>query len=111
MNNSVQFLLLQFQKPGGELWPIAVLIFDRSNDKLYVCGRQNYAPVADIDDAEVLSETVKQLLAEAAIQSGSAILDTLESTLSNSILLTARMSFRTPAIATSIRELSSALLS
>jgi hypothetical protein len=110
MNELAHFLLLQFQRPGGELWPVAVLVFDRSNDRLYVCSRENYAGIADIDDAEVLSETVKQLQAEVAMQSGSAILDMLESTLSNSIRLTERIAFRTPVIATSIHYLSAAFL-
>jgi hypothetical protein len=110
VNYLAQFLLLQFQRPGDELWPVAVLVFDPSNDRLYVRGREHYASIADDDDAQVLSETVKQLQAEVAAQSGSAILDSLESTLSNSIRVTERIAFRTPDIATSLYYLSTAFL-
>ena len=110
MNHLAQFLLLQFQRPSDELWPVAVLVFDPSNDRLYVRGREDYAGIADDDDAQVLSETVKQLQADVAAQSGNAILDLLESTLSNSIRLTERIPFRTPDIANSLHYFSTAFL-
>jgi hypothetical protein len=105
------FLLLQFQRPGEDIvWPLAVLVFDPSRDRLHVCGRHNFADIADHEDVIVLSETVKQLLADANIQSGTAILELLEDTLSNSIRLTERMALRSSDIATTVQHLSAALL-
>ena len=106
------FLLLQFQRPGhGLLWPFAVLLFDLSNDKLYVRGRGDYAGIADDDDALVLAETVNQLQADAGAERASAILDLLESTLSNSVRVTERIALVAPDIEATLDSLSAAFLS
>jgi hypothetical protein len=108
---TAHFLLLQFQRPGdGWSWPVAILLFDPSNDKLHVRGREDYASIADADDALVLAETVKQLQADARAQSGSAILELLESTLSNSVRMTERIILRAPDIRATLDHLSAAFL-
>lgn len=92
MQPLAQFLLLQFQPPGDEsLWPVAVLLFDPSTDKLYIRGREDYANIADDGDAQVLALTVKQLRADVETQGGNSVLAQLEDVLSNSVRLTARI--------------------
>jgi hypothetical protein len=106
-----QFLLLQFQRPGDEcLWPVAVLLYDPSNDKLHIRGRENYLCLADNDDALVLAETVKQLQADAESQNGRAILDLLEDRLSLAVRLTERIALRAPDIEATLDSLSAAFL-
>ena len=107
-----QFLLLQFQRPGDEqLLPVAVLLFDPVRDKLHVRGRDDYASIAEPDDAFVLAETVKELELEATAKSGSAILELLEATLSNSIRLTDRIALQTVDMPTTLDHLSAAFIS
>jgi len=83
------FLLLQFHRPG-DVWPLplAVLLYNPSTDQLHVRGRVSYASVADPEDELVLTETIIQLQVDAGAGSGAAILELLEQTLSNSVLLT-----------------------
>lgn len=108
-----QFLLLQFQRPGDEVgpMPVAVLLLDSANDKLYVRCREDYASIADPDDIMVLDETMKALQIEARAGSGSVILKSLEDVLSNSIRLTDRISLRTLDIAETLDHLAAALIS
>jgi hypothetical protein len=104
-----QFLLLQFQRPGREhALPVAVLVFDAQNDRLHVRGREDLTSVADTDDALVLAETVRQLEADANARSGLAILDLLESTLSNSVRMTERIAFETQNIRATVDLLAAA---
>jgi len=112
MPTVLEFLLLQFQRPGSEsLWPVAVLLFDPSNDKLLICGREEYASIADADDAQILAGTVKQLQEDATVGSGGAILAMLESSLSGSVRLTERISLRSRDPAATLDSLSTAFLS
>jgi hypothetical protein len=92
------------------LWPVAVLLLDPANDRLHVRGKENYASIAHADDAFVLAETVKQLQADASAQSGSAILDLLESTLSNSLTMTVRIMMRVKDVGSTLDHLSAAFL-
>jgi hypothetical protein len=106
-----QFLLLQFQRPGGsELWPAAVLLFDPSNDRLYVRGREDYARIADADDALMLAASVKQLEADADAQGGSAALQWMESTLSNAVRISERITLRVGNIPAKLDALSAVFL-
>jgi hypothetical protein len=108
----VEFLLLQFQRPGdANLHPVAVLLFDPCEDRLHICGREEYATIAEAEDAEVLAATVEQLQKDAEIQSGTAILKPLESTLSNSIRLTGRIAFSSLDLNATLRSLSAIFLS
>jgi hypothetical protein len=112
VRNLTQFLLLQFQRPGDEHpLPVAVILFDLTNDKLYIRGRNEYESIAEPEDALVVAETVKDLQADATATSGSAILESLESTLSNSILITDRMALLTLDIPTTLDHLSAAFIS
>ena len=111
MEPLAHFVLLQFERPGYELLlPIAVLLLDPAADKLHVRGRGDFTSVADADDALVLAETVKQLQADAVAQSGGAILELLESTLSNSIRVTERITMRVRDIGSTLDHLSAAFL-
>jgi hypothetical protein len=105
------FLLLQFERPGdGRVWPVAVLLLNTADDKLYVRGREVYTIIADAEDAVVLEETVTQLQADAREQGGSAILEVLESTLSNSLRITERIPLPTPHIGLTLDHLAAAFL-
>ena len=111
MSPFVHLVLLQFQRPGCELlWPVAILLLDPATDKLNVRGRDDYAGIAFADDTLVLTETVKQLRADADSQNGNAILELLESTLSNSLRVTERITMRTTDIGLTLDHLSSAFL-
>ncbi len=107
----IHFMLLQFTRPGDKYGlPIAVMLFDPSTDRLYVRGREDYSDIADAVDVEVLTETVKQIVAEVPGQSGQIFLESLESTLSNSILITDRIALRTSDIAVTLARLSTEFL-
>jgi hypothetical protein len=104
-------VLLQFQRPGRELLlPVAVLLLDPATDRLHIRGREDYTDIADAEDMLVLTETVKQLQADAYTQTGGAILELLESTLSNSLRVTDRITMRVPNIESALGHLAAAFL-
>ena len=105
MERTADFMLMQFELPGGQLWPIAVLLFDPPADKLYVRYRKNLPAVSDPQDALVLKLSLSQLETEAASESGSGILRVLESTLSNSLRITGRTGLPVDNIDSALDEL------
>jgi hypothetical protein len=94
LERNAEFACLQFVTQQGAPQPIAILLLDHEGDILYVRARKDFSPVADAEDARVLQATVAQLAEDAKGMSGRAILEDLESTLSNSLLITERTSFR-----------------
>jgi hypothetical protein len=74
-----QFALLQFHPPGSQFpWPVAVLLLDPSTDKLHVRAPEDYAKVADEEDAEVVRLIVEEFQVNATSQSGKLLLTQLE---------------------------------
>jgi hypothetical protein len=83
------FLLLQYERPDGTLWPIGVLLFEPTTDRLHIRARSDVR-LADREDEQILRLYLSQLIDDATSISGSAILEQLESTLSNSIRVSDR---------------------
>ena len=71
------------------MWPVAVLLFDPGHDRLYLRSRKDFG-VAGLVDARVLRLLMSQLAADVLEKPGSAVLQELESTLSNALLITER---------------------
>jgi hypothetical protein len=80
---------MEFQLPGGNLLPIAVLLLVRSTDRLYIRPCNDLSAI-DQFDAEVLRLSISQLAGESEHESGSAIMGQLEDSLSNSVRITDR---------------------
>ena len=105
MERIADFMLMRFELPGGQSWPIAVLLFDPPADKLYVRYRKNLSAIPDPEDARVLELFLSQLATEAASGSGSGILQVLEATLSNSVRITGRTGLPIDRIDATLDEL------
>src|ERR1039458_4502411 len=90
VEHPAEFVVMQFARPGGNLLPIAMLLFDRSADRLLVQGRDDFEGIADRDDVEVLRSFIAQLADESEQMSGAAMLQELEDKLSNNVRITER---------------------
>lgn len=89
MNRALDYLLLQFERPGGELWTVAVLVFDPVVDRLYIQSRDDLSSV-DPAYADVLRPFLLELAAEVRERSGCGVLLDLETTLSNALRISER---------------------
>jgi hypothetical protein len=96
---------MQFERPGGNLLPIAILLLDPPADRLHVKGRKHFDGVADRDDAELLRLYITPLSDEAQQMSGGAILRDLEDKLSNSVRITERQPVRADDVQWALADL------
>lgn len=85
-----QFALLVCDLPGGRLQAIGVLLLDPKSDTLFVRLRRDWEQIASEEDAEVLAELESDLQLKAREQGGTAVLEQLETTASQSIRITDR---------------------
>jgi hypothetical protein len=86
-----EFLLLEYESSGGELTAVAALLFDPKADRLHVLSPPDCLNIADADDARALRLYLLQLREEARTRPGSAILEEVESALSNTVRITNRV--------------------
>jgi hypothetical protein len=84
------WLTMVFESPSGRLEPIAVLLLDLSQDRLYVRTRRDCRGLANSEITRVLEIMLFDLAADAREQPGSAVLLGLEGVLSNAVRLSAR---------------------
>jgi len=87
---SGQFSLLVADLPGATAQPIGVLLLDPKTDTLYTRLRRDWDRIAAEEDAEVLEELEDDLLTQAHQMGGTAVLEQLEDTASQSIRITDR---------------------
>ena len=85
-----QFALLVCDLPGSRPQPIGVLLLDPKSDRLFVRLRRDWEQIASEEDAEVLAELENDLALKAREQGGTAVLEQLENTASQSIRITDR---------------------
>ena len=90
VEHPAEFMVMQYEWPGGKLQPIAILLLDLSADKLHLRSRDDFDGIADRDDAELLQLFIAQLAAESEQMRGSDILLELEDKLANSVRITER---------------------
>ncbi len=85
-----RYSLLQCQMPGHELATVGVLLLDIAQDTLHVRLRRDWDSLANPEDVEVLAEFEEDLRLQASGLGGSAVLDRLEETASQSVRISAR---------------------
>jgi phage repressor protein C with HTH and peptisase S24 domain len=85
-----QFSLLEAALPGRRLETIGVLLLDPATDNLYIRLRRDFS-LTD-EDEEVLASLEDDLLSKVRERGGAAVLEFLETTLSQSIRITDRES-------------------
>jgi SOS-response transcriptional repressor LexA len=85
-----EFSLLEAELPGRGVETIGVLLLDTGTDSLHVRLRRDWEALASEEDAEVLAELEDDLVAKAREGGGGAVLEYLESTLSQAIRVTDR---------------------
>jgi hypothetical protein len=90
VEHPAEFMVMQYERPGGNLLPIAILLLDLFADKLHVRSRDDFDAIADREDAELLQLFIAQLADESEQMSGSDILQELEDKLANSVRITER---------------------
>lgn len=100
----MELLLLEFEQPGGTLLLVSILLFDPSTDRLYIRNRDDLGGL-DADDAEIVGPLLAQLADESRSMVGSAILQQLEDSLSNSIRISERSKIRVDDVNTALDEL------
>ncbi len=89
-----QYSLLEAALPGRAPETIGVLLLDPESDTLYVRLRRDWEIFASEEDAEVLREIEDDLLGKAREYGGAAVLDSLESALSQSLRIADRAALR-----------------
>ncbi len=85
-----EYSLLSADLPGHGLATIGVLLLDPATDTLRVRVRRDWEAVASEEDAEVLAELEDDLLSQGRERGGTATLEFLENTASQSIRVTDR---------------------
>ena len=79
-----EFVVIQFER-DEHLIPVGVLLLEPTTDRLRLRYRQDWASIADPEDAEVLRDQFAQLDADILERSGRKILTLLEDVLSNAL--------------------------
>lgn len=105
MDHAAEFVCLQFAEEGCVPKPIAVLLLDHRSDKVYLRSREDFSAIAPPEDAMILRLMLAQLADDATANSGSAILEDLESRLSNSMRLTRRTAIEIHDLSTTLDAL------
>jgi hypothetical protein len=105
MGHAAEFLVMQYERPGGSLLPIAILLLDPAADKLHIRGRDNFEGIAEGDEAELLELFIVHLSGESEQRSGSAIVRELEDTLSNNVRITERRCLRVDDVHRALADL------
>jgi phage repressor protein C with HTH and peptisase S24 domain len=85
-----EFALLEAALPGRAAEPIGILLLDPGSDTLYVRLRRDWETLANEEDSEVLAELEDDLLAKAREGGGAAVVEYLESALSQAIRVSER---------------------
>lgn len=85
-----QYSLLLCESPGHSLITIGVLLLDPGTDTLYMRLRRDWYAVASEEDAEVLAELEDDLQVQSRDKGGTAVLEQLETTASQSVRISDR---------------------
>src|SRR5262245_21914969 len=85
-----KFSLLQLALPLRPAVNIGVLLLDPRTDRLFMKLRRDWSAVADPEEFDYLEALAADLEAKSAEMGGSALLDSLEDTLSLILLVTDR---------------------
>jgi phage repressor protein C with HTH and peptisase S24 domain len=85
-----EFSLLEAALPGRGVETIGVLLLDPATDTLHIRLRRDWESLAAEEDCEVLAELEDDLLLQAREGGGRAVLEHLESMLSQSLRITDR---------------------
>jgi SOS-response transcriptional repressor LexA len=86
------YVLLEAALPERPIRNIGVLLLDPATDRGWLKMRESYGDIAAEDDAQVLDALEEDLRARMAESGASALLESLEDTLSNVLLITGRQS-------------------
>jgi len=84
------YYVLQAELPGGDLVPIGLLLENPERDELHVRLRRDLDSLAEAEDAEVLAALAQDLRGKSVEMGASALLRSLEDSLSNAIQMTNR---------------------
>jgi len=103
-------VLLQFAQPEGQLLPIAMLLLDVHENRLYVRARSGLHGIIPAEDDEVVTLFLAQLATDAQITKGSTLLQDLEDRLSNTIRISERTRVQFTDIDQTLDDLSQQLL-
>ena len=98
-----ELAILNYQRAGGPIVPIAVLLLDQK-DVLHIKGRSDLG-VAVGEDAALLNSWLDELAKRSRGESGLALLEQLENTLSNAVRITERESVDVADIGKGIGDL------
>ncbi len=88
--SKAEYLLVQAALPGRPVRNVGVLLFDPANDRLYRKFLEEWTGVADEDDAEWLEGLATYIDTLRDELGGKGVLDYLEDSASNSLVLTNR---------------------
>ena len=105
MERRAEFVVMQYERPGGKLLPVAILLLDSSADRLLVQGLDDYEGIANPDDAELLRLFIAQLADDSEQMSGGGILRDLEDKLSNNVRITERQPVRVDDVQGALADL------
>lgn len=100
-----EFSLLEAALPGRGTETIGVLLLDPATDILHIRLRRDWESLASEEDAEVLAHLEDDLLLQAREGGGRAVLEHLESMLSQSLRITDRESIEVRNFDKSLAEL------
>ena len=88
VQNKGEYLFLHFECPGGQPFPVAALLLDVEQDRLYVEIRSDLYCISPTSDIEIVTQFLADLADDALTQSGRAIVAHLSDTLSTAIRIT-----------------------
>jgi phage repressor protein C with HTH and peptisase S24 domain len=100
-----EYALLEAELPGRAAETIGVLLLDPKSDALHVRLRRDWEALASEEDAEVLAELEDDLVQKAREGGGTALLEELESALSQSIRISEREAIDVRDFEKKLREL------
>ena len=100
----VEFSILNYQRPGGPLIPIAVLLLDPHSDMLHIGQRADLRGIAE-EDGEILKLWIVELQGRSRSESGLEMLRSLDETLSNAVQITERQHVEAADIPRALHDL------
>jgi len=90
VQRSTEYRILQYAGPGRAVVNIGVLLLDAGSDRLHLRLRDDWVEVAAPDDVEVLAVLEDDLRSRAENMGASALVASLEDSLSNTLRITDR---------------------
>jgi hypothetical protein len=105
VKRDAEYIVLQFDRPGVGLTPLAMLLLDLASNLLFIRAHAEVESVTGCEDAEVVKAFLTQLAEDALQGGGREIIERLEDTLSNALRLTERKTATIDNITTALDDL------